>query len=207
LKNKTEANLIFSVELAGRFVLYDSKTNSPSKYDLSLSRSTLNKGPETKFNLIPGSLVELFIEFEGYNEKDHENWPLAPIARLPGMITINYANGDFQTIELEGSLLRPVLQLNTVGFEGRKAEEVIEFELTHIKNVSQKVLYLSNISKVPAKWKLNYLKYPTKNTIAMATMTKLEIEDREKTDDPSVFEFSVTEVIIIYFLLSCLGHH
>jgi hypothetical protein len=123
------------------------------------------------------------------------NWPLAPVARLPGAINISFANGDQQSFELEGALLRPVLAFNTIGYEGKKADETLDFGVCHIKNFNQKAVFLANISKVPATWNLNYMKYPVKATIAMATMTKLEIEDEKKTDDPSVFEFSVTDVL------------
>jgi hypothetical protein len=196
LKNKTDADLIFSVDLSGRFKLYASRTNSPKKYTFGTLRKTLKNEPETQFHLIPDSLIELDVDFIGYEENDHDNWPLAPVARLPGLINITFANGIYQSFELEGALLRPILQLNTAGFEGRNVEETIEFGICHIKNFVQKIIYLGNISKVPGNWKLNYMKYPNKNTIALATMTRLELEDEKKTDDPSVFEFSNTEVII-----------
>ena len=124
------------------------------------------------------------------------NWPLAPVVRLPGLIHINYANGDYQSFELEGALLRPVLYLNVMGFESTKPEELIEFGICHIKNFVQKTVYLTNVSPIPAKWKLNSIKYPVKNTISLGTLTKLEIEDAQKTDDPAVFEFSVADVSI-----------
>lgn len=38
------------------------------------------------------------------------------------------------------------------------------------------------------------MKYIPKKVIAPATITKLEVEEANKTDDPAVFEFSLTEV-------------
>lgn len=69
------------MEVDGRFTLVDSRTNSPKKHQLALSSSTGFLKVETKFILVPDSLVELSIKFDGYEEKDHDNWPLAPVAR------------------------------------------------------------------------------------------------------------------------------
>ena len=53
-------------------------------------------------------------------------------------------------------------------------------------------VYLSNQTDVTAKWQLNYVKFPKKSTIGHNTTTPWELENMEKTDDPEVFEFSVT---------------
>lgn len=95
---------------------------------------------------------------------------------------------------MEGILLRPMLRLNTEGCEGKKSIDLLDFGLCHINNFNQKIIYLSNVSKIPAKWKLTYVKYIPKKVIAPATITKLEVEEANKTDDPAVFEFSLTEV-------------
>jgi len=55
-------------------------------------------------------------------------------------------------------------------------------------------LYLSNITEVTAKWSLNYVKFPKKITVSKYTTTKWEEENHKKTDDPDVFEFSISTV-------------
>jgi hypothetical protein len=55
-------------------------------------------------------------------------------------------------------------------------------------------VFLSNITHVTAKWTLNYVKFPKKATIGYNTTTPWEEENLKKTDDPDVFEFSLTEV-------------
>jgi hypothetical protein len=57
------------------------------------------------------------------------------------------------------------------------------------------MVHLSNLSAVPALWKLNYVRYPVKKNLVEQTMTLLDKEDQLKTDDQSVFEFQVAEVI------------
>ena len=61
-------------------------------------------------------------------------------------------------------------------------------------------VYLSNETDVTAKWTLNYVKFPKKSTIGHNTTTPWEVENMEKTDDPEVFEFSVTSVSTNLFL-------
>jgi hypothetical protein len=58
------------------------------------------------------------------------------------------------------------------------------------------VFYLSNLTPVPAKWKLHYVKFLKKKIISKITLTKMEIENMKIIDDPSVWEFSVTSVIL-----------
>lgn len=55
-------------------------------------------------------------------------------------------------------------------------------------------VFLSNITEVTAKWKLNYVSFPKKATIGYSTTTPWEKENMQMTDDPDVFEFSVSEV-------------
>ena len=47
---------------------------------------------------------------------------------------------------------------------------------------------------MPAQWKLHYVKYPVKKNLVEMTMTRLDREDENKTDDQSVFEFQISDV-------------
>lgn len=195
LRNKTNSNLLFNVQLDGPFTLVASKTTSPAKYEHPGKTLTMGGSKaETHFNLTPASNVELTVRFDGFNEKDHDKWPLCPSLRLPGILHVNYANSDYQSFDIEGVLLRPVLKLNTEGFEGLPSEIVLDFGTVHIDNVKTRAVYLTNDSTVPGKWKLNYVKYPVKKVLGLNTMTALDIEDSKKTDDATVWDFSVSEV-------------
>jgi len=77
-------------------------------------------------------------------------------------------------------------------FSGPKIEE---FGYVHINNKKTKTFYLSNLTPVPAKWKLHYLKFPKKKIISRITLTRMEIENMKIVDDPTVWEFSVTSVL------------
>ena len=97
------------------------------------------------------------------------------------------------------------MKLNTIGFEGHTSDfnslgfysigpKIEEFGYVHINNKKTKTFYLCNLTPVPAKWKLNYVKFPKKKIISTITLTKMEIENMKIVDDPSVWEFSITEV-------------
>lgn len=199
LRNKTSSNLFFNVQVDGPFTLLQTKTTSPAKYEHPGKSFSGDVKVETHFNLTPASNVDLLVRFDGYPEKEHEQWPLCPSLRLGGVIHINYANQDYQSFDMEGILLRPILKLNTEGFQGLPNENVLDFGTVHINNVKTLTVFLVNESKVPGKWKLNYLKYPVKKLLGMNTMTAMEFEDTKKMDDSAVWEFSITEVKIATF--------
>ena len=79
--------------------------------------------------------------------------------------------------------LRPVLRLNTIGFEGHTSKkfnynplffigpDIEEFGHVHIKDKRTKTFYLSNITPVSGKWKLLYVKFPKKKIISKITLT------------------------------------
>lgn len=64
----------------------------------------------------------------------------------------------------------------------------------HIYNHKRIEIYLSNTSKVSAKWKICHIKNPFKKFAQpQVTMTQEEIENNETLDDFEVFSFSNTE--------------
>ena len=72
------------------------------------------------------------------------------------------------------------------------------FGTVHIQSNRTIRAFLSNVTDVTAKWKLNYVSFPKKLSSGYMTQTQWERENQEKVDDPDVFEFSVTEVITHY---------
>eukprot|EP00351_Strombidinopsis_sp_SopsisLIS2011_P000365 CAMPEP_0116875384 /NCGR_PEP_ID=MMETSP0463-20121206/7315_1 /TAXON_ID=181622 /ORGANISM="Strombidinopsis sp, Strain SopsisLIS2011" /LENGTH=106 /DNA_ID=CAMNT_0004520913 /DNA_START=2567 /DNA_END=2887 /DNA_ORIENTATION=- len=69
----------------------------------------------------------------------------------------------------------------------------MDFGVCNVDNHRTIKLYLSNITEVTARWRLNYVKFGKKATIGHNTTTVWEKENLEKTDEPDVFEFSVAE--------------
>ena len=99
--------------------------------------------------------MELTIKLDVDKNAD---WPMTYKIYKEGVLHINFSNGDYQKIDLEGVLLRPFIYINTSGFEGIEGPNVIDFGLVHINNTKKINVFLSNLSSVPANWKLSYLK-------------------------------------------------
>lgn len=69
----------------------------------------------------------------------------------------------------------------------------LDFGTCNVDHTRTIKVYLSNITDVSAQWQLNYVKFPAKQTISKYTTTAWESENLQKTDDPDVFAFDVTE--------------
>jgi hypothetical protein len=91
-------------------------------------------------------------------------------------------------------MMRPKLELLTEKpSKNVKAMDELDLGTVHIDKFHTVKVFLSNITDVTAKWRLNYVSFPKKATVGYATMTPWETENLQKCDDPDVFEFSVTE--------------
>ncbi|EGR30726.1 hypothetical protein IMG5_124930 [Ichthyophthirius multifiliis] len=202
LINKFNLNLKFQIHIIGPFKIMQAATNSPASYDQEVVLLT----PEhisylqNKFNLVQNSNLSLKIEFQGPKANNYQEWPLTYKTYKFGKLQILFENGDQQNIELEGHLLRPLVYLNTSGIEDVEGDQIQDFDTVNINNYKSITIFLSNISQVPAKWKINNIK-AISNRIQSATLpnmlTKEEIEDNQKVDDPSVFEFQISQGILI----------
>ena len=112
-----------------------------------------------------------------------------------GELNAYFANGDQQKLFLDGVLMRPKVTILT-DFPSKNdyALDELDFGKVNVEKNRTIHVYLSNETDVTAKWTLNYVKFPKKSTIGHNTTTPWEVENMEKTDDPEVFEFSVTSV-------------
>ena len=91
-------------------------------------------------------------------------------------------------------MMRPMLQLLTEKpSKNAKAWDELDLGTVHIEKFRTVKIFLSNITDVTAKWRLNYVSFPKKMTVGYSTMTPWENENLQKCDDPDVFEFSLTE--------------
>ncbi|CAK73929.1 unnamed protein product (macronuclear) [Paramecium tetraurelia] len=117
-----KSSFVCTFEIEGPFKLIQTSTNSPQKYELGMKTEIAKT-----FNLVTDSHVELLVKFDGYQPNDPVNWPLTYKVYHHGSINIFYANGDKQSIQLEGILLRPFVHLNTSGIDQVEGPEVLDF--------------------------------------------------------------------------------
>jgi hypothetical protein len=97
--------------------------------------------------------------------------------------------------KIHGALLRPkVVLLTEKDSKNDYAMDEMDFGTVNVDRFRTIKVFLSNQTEVTAKWQLNYVKFPKKNTISKFTTTKWEEENLAKIDDPEVFEFSVDSV-------------
>jgi hypothetical protein len=143
-------------------------------------------------------VLEVYLKLLAPPPSNHDLWPLILKTDHSGVLLAHFNQGDTQTLLLNARLLRAMLLLQTDKPQKNDyAIDEIDFGRAH--TASQRIFkfYLSNLSEVTAKWRLNYVAFPKKPTIGYMTKTPWEGENLEKTDDPQVFEFSVTEVMPI----------
>ena len=87
-----------------------------------------------------------------------------------------------------------------------KAQDELDFGICNVDKVRKISIFLSNTTEVSANWKLNYVKFPKKQTVSKYTTTQWEEENLTKLDDPEVFGFSATAVSHHSFLSHSHSH-
>jgi hypothetical protein len=136
--------------------------------------------------------VELHVKFMAPKASDNTEWPMIMQNTRNGDLVASFGNGDTQSFELLGQLMRPKLMLLTeYSSRNDKAQDELDFGICNVDVRRTITIFLSNITEVTANWALNYVKFPKKQTISKYTTTAWEEENLEKLDDPDVFEFSL----------------
>lgn len=145
------------------------------------------------FCLQPLKIVEVHVKFLAPTSGDTVEWPMTIRNERAGELVAYFANGDQQKLFLDGVLMRPKVQILTDFLSKNDyAMDELDFGRVNVEKSRTIHVYLSNETDVTARWQLNYVKFPKKQTIGHNTTTPWEVENMEKTDDPEVFEFSVT---------------
>ena len=104
---------------------------------------------------------------------------------------------------IDANLLRPMIRLLTdKPQKNDKAQDELQFGTVHVDSSKTIRIFLSNVTDVTAKWKLNYVTFPKKPSAGYMTQTNWERENAEKLDDPEVFQFSVADVSKPYYYLN-----
>jgi hypothetical protein len=147
------------------------------------------------FCLQPLKIVEIGIKFKAPKPAATEEWPMIMTSDRQGALVASFSNGDSQKFFIEGHLMRPKIVLLTENeSKNDYAMDEMDFGVCNVDKKRTIKLFLSNITEVTAKWSLNYVKFPKKITVSKYTTTKWEEENHQKTDDPDVFEFSISTV-------------
>jgi len=142
--------------------------------------------------------VEIHLKFLTPTVSNNEEWPNIMRVEKSGELEALFSNGDKQSLILDGILHRPKLILLTEKpSKNDKAQDELDLGIVNVDKFRTIKVYLSNITKATAVWKLNYVKFPRKKTIGHNTTTPWEQENMDKTDDPDVFEFSASEVNLV----------
>jgi hypothetical protein len=204
--NDSKADLTFNLSLNGPFEIVKTKTNSGAVHPLSgadtkakTSSKVVKPKVETMFCLQPLKIVEVHVKFLAPPASDKAEWPMTIRNERNGELIARFANGDQQKLFLDGVLMRPKVQILTDFLSKNDyAMDELDFGRVNVEKSRRIHIYLSNDTDVTARWQLNYVKFPKKQTIGHNTTTPWEVENMEKTDDASVFEFDVFEVSILF---------
>jgi hypothetical protein len=148
------------------------------------------------FNIIPNSNLKLEVKFFPPNPINENEWPMKMIEEKNGKISAYFENKEFCEYQLVGVLKRPRLRLSTTGNESIQGSNVIDFGYVNCESSKRMSIFIMNETEVETKWSIYSVKPKPKNYYGHGTMTKDEIEDIEKTDDPEVFVFNSTSGII-----------
>jgi len=114
--NDTKADLTFNFSVNGPFEIVKSKTNSGAKHPMAAQQTpskVVKRKVETAFCLQPLKIVEVHVKFNAPKAADLSEWPMIMQSVRQGELTAAFSNGDAQTFDLVGQLLRPNLMLLT----------------------------------------------------------------------------------------------
>lgn len=156
LKNDTMANLVFNITSEGPFEIVKTKTNSGAAHPLSAQSARskpIKPKVETMFDLQPDKILQIGMKFIAPDPRDISQWPNIMKHQVMGKLNIAFANGRTQNYLVAGTLLRPRVNLITEKpSKNEKAEHELNFGTVNIERHRTLQFYLSNETKVTAKW-------------------------------------------------------
>lgn len=130
------------------------------------------------FCLQPLKIIEIDIKFKAPHPTNNEEWPMIVKNERHGELVAQFSNGQQQRLLLDAMLLRPMLSLLTEKpSKNTKAMDELDLGTVHIEKFRTVKVFLSNITEVTAKWRLNYVSFPKKQTVGYSTMTPWESEN------------------------------
>jgi hypothetical protein len=133
------------------------------------------------FCLQPSKIIEIEVKLKAPSPQSSEEWPMIIKTERSGELIAHFANGMKQKLMLDALLMRSMLKLLTEKpSKNDKAMDELDFGTVHIEKHRTVRLFLSNITTVTGKWKLNYVSFPKKSTIGYSTLTAWEQENLQK---------------------------
>lgn len=196
--------MVFNMSLNGPFEIVKTKSNTGAKHPMASSVTPskhVKPKVETMFALQPLKIVEVHVKFLTPSHNNTEEWPMTIKNERKGQIIAHFANGDSQKLFLNGLLLRPMVELLTEKpSKNDKAMDEMDFGTVNIDKFRTIRVFLSNSTEVTARWVLGNMEFPKKSTLGYNTTTPWEVENEQKTDDKSVFDFSITDVSTIIII-------
>jgi hypothetical protein len=152
---------------------------------------------QDKHTLAPRDNLQVYLQFLKPNPSDFDAWPDLAISSLRGSFLITYSNGHSEQVNLEAQLLRPQLSLWSEQVDEFSQLQEQDFGVVTVDRYRKVVLYLSNLTPVDAKWRLVYVKSQAKVNMGAKTVTRKEQENLSAKDDQEVFQFSVSEGMLL----------
>ncbi len=183
LINKEKINIIIKIEIEGPFKIIKSE---PIEASIGINH----------FNIIPNSNLKLEVKFIPPKVDNEEEWPMTLLNEKFGKMKVIFENNDCCEYFFKAILRRPRIKLYTTDNESTENFNFINFGKVNCENFRKHSIYLLNETEVETKWTLNFVKSIPKKVQGYGTVTKEEIEDIERTDDPDVFIFNITNGII-----------
>lgn len=169
--------MTFNLNINGPFEITKTKSNTGGVHPLA-TPGRVGKKAETMFCLQPSKIVEIEVKLKAPSPQNSEEWPMIIKSERNGLLTAHFANGMKQNLMLDAQLLRPKLILLTEKpSKNDKAYDELDFGTVHIDKHRTVRLFLSNITTVTGKWRLNYVTFPKKQTIGYSTLTAWEQEN------------------------------
>lgn len=183
LINKEKINMIIKLDIEGPFKIVNTDPIEAS----------LGKGI---YNIIPNSNLKVDIKYIIPNVNDEKEWPMTLTNMKRGKLIVTFENGEKEHYNLIAYLLRPRILMSLTGNQSVESLDYIDFG--HVNCASMKIepIYLMNDTQVDTNWVINYVKFIPKKTYGVGTITIEEKEDMDMCDDPSVFNFDVSNGVI-----------
>ena len=113
-----------------------------------------------------------------------------------GKLHVTFENGESEDYYLTAILKRPRIILSLTGNESVESLDYVDFG--YVNCASKKIIkmFLMDETEVDTNWKITYEKFVSPKIYGHGTVTTEEREDINMNDDPSVFNFDISDGVI-----------
>ncbi|MCQ2816949.1 MAG: hypothetical protein MJ252_06765 [archaeon] len=184
LINKEKINMEVDISIEGPF-----KIERTEPFEATIGKM--------KYNIIPNSNLKLDIRYLMPSPQNEAEWPMLLHVEKDGKMTVRFQNGVIEEYFLKAILKRPRLILSLTGNQSKpNMDDCINFGYVNCASKKIEEIYLMDETEVPTNWKISFVKFIPKTVYGYGTMTEKEKEDQNMLEDPSVFNFEMTEGVI-----------